>query len=153
MRSIACSIGSRCSGARSASSASFASRSARECHTPSTRVRKYSRSAFGMSSASPNSCTRSCQGAALSCRRYSACRASLRATLRLPLYSRAFAELIARPSQFGYHGSHLDGAVHRLTALVHGARRGTLEGLVDGLDREHAEDDRHATVEVHLLQA
>ena len=44
--------------------------------------------ARGMSSASPNSCTRSCHGAAFSCQRYSACNASLRATLRVPLNSR-----------------------------------------------------------------
>src|SRR5580700_2958885 len=151
---MACSMGSSRCGSRSASAARRVSSSAWACHTPSMRAQKYSRSARAISSASPNSCTRSCHGQAFSCQRYKACSASLRATLRVPLYSRALCTLTGAPqSQPRHQAGHLERGLHRLPALVTGAGGGALQRLLERFHREHAEGNRYAGLEARQLQA
>ncbi len=143
------------------SAASSASSASRARQTPSTSSRKYSRSARGMSSASPNSWIRSCQGQSLSCQRYSACSASLRATERCA----GGVARRARSASAAVVGHHCQAArramrlaisravVHGLAALVAGAGGRALECLLHRLDGQHAEDDGHAGLQARKLQA
>src|ERR1700733_9970000 len=92
---------------------------------------KYSASARGMSASLANSDTRSCHSQLLSCQRYSACSASLRATVRAPELrsKRPLTTLVERVGR---------RAFQRLRARIHG---------------QDPETDRYTGVEHHALQA
>ena len=117
-----------------------------------------------MSSSVANSLSTSCQGAALSCQRYSACMASLRATARradaglMPLPRDISASSCERswgpgPGRRREQLDHLERGLHRFPSLVHAIDVRALFGLRLRFGGEHAEDHRHARREAGIHQA
>ena len=138
--STACSTGSSCAAGRSHQPVSCASSASLSCVIACTSAMKNSRSARGASSASSNSRTRSCHSQGLSCQRYSACSASLRASARAGVAAGVrfrLAHGAPISSQQLRHFQRRHPSPRRPCPCARGSR--PLQRLLDVLRRQHAE--------------